>query len=110
MADLKKYKVKTAKGKEQVIEALNMHDAVTKARVMFGNLPNDINNDISKKILNLLEDCLTSVKDYSNRIKNESKSLDWCDVNSSIYDLARYLEETSSNIKGIAGSMIKEGR
>ena len=110
MAELKWYKVKTAKGETKVIEALNMHDAVTKARIKFGNLPNDINSDISKKVLNLLEDCLTSLKDYSSRIKSESKSFDWCDVNSSIYDLAKYLEDTSSDIKGIAGSMIKEGK
>ena len=110
MAELKWYKVKTAKGESKTIKALSMHDAVTKARIMFGNLPNDINNDISKKILSLLEDCLISIKDYSSRIKSESKSLDWCDVNSSIYDLAKYLEDTSSNIKGIAGSMVKEGK
>ena len=106
----KKYRVKTANGDIKVIEASNIHDAQTKARIQFGALPNDINLDISKKILTIISNCIDELKESTNRIKNESKNLDWMDVNSSIYDLSKYLEQTSSDLKSIAGSMIKESK
>lgn len=106
----KKYRVKTANGDIRVIEASNIHDAQTKARIQFGALPNDINSDITKKAVTMINNCLDELKESSDRIKNETKNLDWADANSSIYDLAKYLEQTASDLKSIAGSMIKESK
>lgn len=106
----RKYRVKTANGDIKVIEASNIHDATSKARLQFGALPSDINLDITKRTITMINNCLNELKESIAKVKKEAKDLDWIDVNSSIYDLASYLENIASDIKTLAGSMIKEGK
>ena len=106
--ELKKYRVKIADGSVKCIEAYNIHDAISKARIEFGALPNEINSDIVKRTIAVIETCINAAKDSISTIKSDGKTLDWYDVNSSIFDLAKYFEETSENLKSLAGSMVKE--
>jgi septation ring formation regulator EzrA len=104
---LKKYRVKTVDGKVHIIEAKNIHDAQSKARLDIGQLPNDINLKIVDKVLAELQNDLYSIKEVARNLKNESKNLNWDEVHTSIKELSEHMMKQSTSLKQLAGSMAK---
>lgn len=104
---LKKYRIKSSDGNTKIIYARNMHDAKSKARIEFGQLPNDINLKIVKKVLENLQDTFSYLKDETDKLKNGSKDLNWNEVYSDIKNISDYLKNNSLLFLELAGSMVK---
>lgn len=104
---MKKYRVTKPDGTHVIIEALNMEDAITKARAQFGKLPNDINNEILNEVSTVLSALGSQLDEASSHIRDSKKSLCWEDAYKSVKDLSKRLADTSEAISKKVGSMVK---
>ena len=103
---LKKFRVMTSKG-EVIIDAKNIHDAISRARQEIGQLPNDINTKICQDIIDELTDLQNTIEDIKLRIKTSSKNLEWNDVYSETKQLPVKAEEYLARCVEKVGSMHK---
>lgn len=104
---LKKYRVRTVDGTIKYIGAKNIHDAKSIARIEIGQLPNDVNLKIVKKVLAELQDDIDYITKEHNQIKADSKNLDWDNVNKRIKNIATQLLDKSTAFSQMAGSMVR---
>lgn len=104
---LKKYRVKTIDGSIRYIEAKNIHDAKSKARIEIGQLPNEVNLKIVKKVLVELQDLIDSINEKHTSVKQAGKDLDWDITHKIIKDISNMLIDESTSLSQLAGSMVK---
>lgn len=104
---LKKFRVTKANGEVVIIEAVNMEDAISKARSQFGQLPNDINDKIVSDLVYNLTALMRKLGESISEIKHHSKEMEWTEI----YRVANKLSEdavlASNDIKSLVGSMVK---
>lgn len=104
---LKKFRVGKSDGTSVIIEAKNMEDAITQARSQFGQLPNDINNKITISIISDANSLIRDLGELIVNLKKGCRSLEWEEVYASAHSIMQRLNETSEDIKKLAGSMVK---
>ena len=105
--ELKKFLVRTADGKTITIEAQNAHDAVTKARNLVGQLPNEINTKIIKKLLVDLQSTISFLSETSDNIRANGRELDWEKIYLAVKDISVNLKTKAETYTQMAGSMVK---
>lgn len=104
---MKKYRVQKSDGTVEIIEALNIDDAVSKARSLFGQLPNDINNAITTQLLNDLTSIESKISDGIESIREENRILNWNAVYCKIHEILGLMKECEEQTKQLVGSMVK---
>lgn len=104
---LKKYRVKTVDGKVKFIEAKNIHDAQSIARIEIGQLPNEVNLKILEKVLAELQEFIFDTKSDIVKLKSDGKNLDWNSVNQKIKDISKHMTSESTRFNQLAGSMVR---
>lgn len=104
---LKKYRVRTIDGEIKFVMAKNIHDAKSIARIEVGQLPNDVNLKIVKRVLAELQDDIESLKIEYETLKLDGKDLEWDKVNSRIKSIATLMMEKSTSFSQLAGSMVR---
>lgn len=104
---LKKYRVRTVDGDIKFVMAKNIHDAKSIARIEVGQLPNDVNLKIVKRVLAELQESMEALKNEYDVLKVEGKDLDWDKVNSRIKNIATQMINKSTSFNQLAGSMVR---
>ena len=104
---LKKYRVRTLDGGIKFVMAKNIHDAKSIARMEIGQLPNDVNLKIVKRVLAELQNNITEIENVIEELKISGKNLDWDEVNSKIKEISTQMMNKSISFKELAGSMVK---
>lgn len=103
---MKKYRVNTKNG-VMIIDANNIHSAISKAREQLGYLPNDINVNISDGITRELNVLRQKLQDAIRNIGKDTKELEWDNIYKTINDCSNALNQSSYKIKEMSGSMFK---
>lgn len=104
---LKKYRVKTIDNEVKIVLAKNIHDAMSKARLEVGQLPNDVNLKVVSNALTLLQDKINSLKEISDLIKVNSKDYNWDSIYEQLKSLQNDFTNDADTINDLAGSMVK---
>lgn len=104
---LKKYRVKTVDGQIRFVMAKNIHDAKSKARLEVGQLPNEVNLKIVKRALAEFQEIIDTLTSMDTKLKQSGKDLEWNLTNSQLKEISKYLEEKSTSISQLAGSMVR---
>lgn len=104
---MKKFAVTLADGRREIIEASNLHDAVSKARIQYGQLPNDINAKIVSNISNTIDEVILKLRKTKMSLEESAKELDWNNIYLIASELCNNLEEYASDIHDARGSLVK---
>lgn len=107
---MKKFAVTLADGNHVIIEAVNLHDAVSKARMQYGQLPNDINAKIVNGMSDNIDAAIEVLRRTKQTIQDSAKNLDWTDVYTSIGAMCDNLQSCASDMHDARGSLVKVDR
>lgn len=104
---MKKFAVTLADGNRQIIEAANLHDAISKARMQYGQLPNDINAKIVNNISDNIDSMISSLSAIKASLQDSAKNLDWNSVYATAGKTCDSLNAYASDIHDARGSLVK---
>lgn len=104
---MKKFRVTKVDGTVEIIEANNMENAISLARNMFGQLPNDVNTKIVNDVIDSLYEISTAVKDAYITIRSGAKELDWEKVYAETHKVIEDLKTEIEKQEKLVGSMVK---
>lgn len=104
---MKRFAVTLSDGKREIIEAANMHDAVSKARMQYGQLPNDINTKIVNSISDNLDNIISAFKAAKLLLQDSAKNLDWNAVYELTGKVCNDMSSYASDIHDARGSLVK---
>lgn len=104
---MKKFAVTLSNGKRVFISAVNLHDAVSKARIQYGQLPNDVNSKIVQDIRDSVNADIQELQRGLETISNAAKTLDWTTVYQAAGTLCSTASSLSEYVDDARGSLVK---
>lgn len=107
---LLKYRVNLADGTSMIVEASNIHNAISLARGMMGQLPNDINKKVVTKITSIIDNEIQDLVNLKNSIQTDARELDWTTIYNRIKNFVETINAPESNIQKLnetSGSLVK---
>ena len=107
---LLKYRVNLADGTSMIVEASNIHNAISLARGMMGQLPNDINKKVVTKITSIIDNEIQDLVNLKNSIQTDARELDWTTIYNRSKNFVETINAPESNIQKLnetSGSLVK---
>lgn len=104
---MKKFAVTLVDGQRVLIDAVNLHDAVSKARIQYGQLPNDVNAKIAQDIKEAVNTDIDKLSKHLSSLLTASENLDWESVYLHAGHLCDVAKDLSEYVDDARGSLIK---